>query len=175
MYCTLPWDTDIWLFYSRASAKRWGVCLRWSQSVIFLQPALFPLLHKSLSYVLAVCPFIYTSGKAHTHGVILKQLNNFEMVIFCKTGRNWRVHSLCCLDPWGQGQEGSRRTQRQAGTEVVIFFLNQPQIMRFSVFYRRERDTIISEHLFILYYYKSVFIFRLFIYLGNHARIPQNV
>lgn len=155
--------------------------------MIFLQPVLFPLRYKSLSHVLAICPWIYTSGKTHIHGVTLKQhkRNSFETVICCKRHsdrtverreRNSRVCSLCCLDLWGQGQEGSRRTQRQTGTEVFFLFSNQPQIMRFIVFYRNIKDRIISEKLLILYYHNSVFIFRLFIYFENLCKkILQNV
>lgn len=34
--------------------------------------------------------------------------------------RNWRVCSLCCLDLWGQGQEGSQWTHGKTRTEAFF-------------------------------------------------------
>lgn len=152
--------------------------------MIFLQPVLFLLRHKSLSFWI----WMYTSGRKSLtfRRVILERQkwSSFEIVIFCKRHSdrpvqrgegNWRVCSLCCVDLWGQGQEGSRQTQRQTGTEVCFFYIisilvsNQPQIMRFIVLHRNEKDTIISEEsphtlssqLSVLFIFRFVFFLNL--------------
>ena len=115
--------------------------------MIFLQPALLPLRHKSLSYALAVCPWICASGKAHSHGVKLRQhkRNNSETVIFCtrrsdRTAQRRNRRRALIMLPWPPRSGTGRKPADTAPNWNwgIFLFLSQPQIMRFIVYRSNE-------------------------------------
>lgn len=142
--------------------------------MIFLQSVLVPLRHKSLSCVLAVCPWIYTSGNAHIQGSY-----------WSRTALKWWYFPKGTLTGQRRGGREIRecahytaltsevRDRKEAGghstkLELRYFFCFSNSNRYWDLLFSEETewmDKIISEHLFILHYYKSEF--RLFNYFGN--------
>lgn len=92
---------------------------------------------------------------------------------FVLTEEKEKLESALIMLPWplrsGTGRKPADTAPNWNGG--IFLFLNQPQIMRFIVFYRNEEDKIIPSYFIIasqcLYSgYLSI--------LKNHAGIPQN-
>lgn len=107
----LRWHSRNDSFNRWTPAKHSSVCLHSSSSVIFLQRVLSPLPHKSLLYVHKI-KWIHNSDIFRVDGTLWSRVGNL------------RDGSLCFLDPWGQGQEVSRRTVRHTGAKVLRCWKN---------------------------------------------------
>ena len=87
--------------------------------------------------------------------------------------REWAHYAALTSMVRDRKEAGRHRAKLE---QRYFLFSNQPEIVRFIVFYGNVKGRVISEFLRILYYHNSMFILRLFICFANLCkRILQDV